>query len=92
MPVGQQSGVLVAFATEPGKTASDSGQGSGPYAAALAAQLAKPGQTDLIMFHNVRVDVMDKTKGDQVPWTEDGIQRRLRPVFAGETRLKSSGR
>src|SRR5262249_24793736 len=37
LPVGQQSGVLVAFATEPGKTASDTRQRSGPYAAALAA-------------------------------------------------------
>jgi hypothetical protein len=35
------------------------------------------------MFHNVRVAVMDKTNGDQVPWMEDGIQRRERPVFGG---------
>ena len=84
MPVGQQSGVLVAFAAEPGKTASDIGQGSGPYAAALATELVKPGQSDLIMFHNVRVAVMDKTNGDQVPWTEDGIQRRQRVSFARE--------
>src|SRR5215467_13522985 len=55
--VGQQSGVLIAFASEPGKTASDTGQGSGPYAAALAAELIKPGQSDLMMFHNVRVAV-----------------------------------
>ncbi|MGP0088953.1 MAG: SUMF1/EgtB/PvdO family nonheme iron enzyme [Xanthobacteraceae bacterium] len=85
VPVGQQNGVLVAFSTEPGKTALDTGQGSGPYAAALAAELVKPGQNDLLMFHNVRVDVMDKTSGDQIPWTEDGIQRRKRPLFAGET-------
>ena len=78
VPVGQQSGVLVAFAAEPGKTASDTGQGSGPYAAALAMELVKPGQNDLLMFHNVRVAVMDRTRGDQVPWTEDGIQRRER--------------
>src|SRR5262252_4602155 len=38
-PVGQQSGVLVAFSTEPGRTASDTGAGSGPYAAALAEEL-----------------------------------------------------
>lgn len=50
VPVGQQSGVLVAFATEPGKTARDIGTGGGPYAAALAAELVKPAQTDLIMF------------------------------------------
>jgi formylglycine-generating enzyme required for sulfatase activity len=84
LPVGQQSGVLVAFATEPGKTASDIGVGSGPYAAALAAELVKPGQSDLIMFHHVRVAVMDKTNGDQVPWTEDGIQRRERVLFGRE--------
>jgi uncharacterized caspase-like protein len=84
IPVGQQSGVLVAFAAEPGKTASDIGQGSGPYAAALAAELVKPAQNDLLMFHNVRVAVMDKTNGDQVPWTEDGIQRRQRVLFGGE--------
>jgi uncharacterized caspase-like protein len=80
--IGQQSGVLVAFSTEPGKTAQDTGSGSGPYAAALATELVKPGQTDLIMFHNVRIDVIDKTKRDQVPWFEDGIERRERPVFA----------
>jgi uncharacterized caspase-like protein len=83
IPVGQQSGVLVGFATEPGKTASDTGQGSGPYAAALAAELVKPDQSDLIMFHHVRVAVMEKTGGDQVPWTEDGIQRRDRVEFGG---------
>jgi formylglycine-generating enzyme required for sulfatase activity len=84
VPIGQQSGVLVAFAAEPGKTASDTGQRSGPYAAALAAELVKPDQSDLIMFHHVRVAVMEKTGGDQVPWTEDGIQRRERVQFGGE--------
>ena len=82
VPVGQQNGVLVAFSTEPGKTAADTGATSGPYAAALASELVKPGQTDLIMFHKIRVNVIAKTNGDQVPWTEDGIQRRERPVFA----------
>jgi uncharacterized caspase-like protein len=85
LPVGQQSGLLVAFATEPGKTAFDAGEGGGPYAAALAAELMKPGQSDLIMFHHVRVAVMDKTNGDQVPWTEDGIQRRERVQFGKPT-------
>jgi len=81
--VGQQSGVLVAFAVEPGKTASDAGEISGPYARALAGELVRPGQNDLLMFHNVRVRVMDLTGGDQVPWTEDGIQRRDRVTFGG---------
>src|SRR5215813_1385563 len=53
VPVGQQSGVLIAFATEPGKTATDLGQRGGPYATALAAELVKPDQNDLLMFHRV---------------------------------------
>ena len=86
VPVGQQSGVLVAFAAEPGKTASDIGRGTGPYAAALAEELVKPGQNDLLMFHRVRVAVIQKTGGDQVPWTEDGIQRPERVLFGGESK------
>jgi uncharacterized caspase-like protein len=80
--VGAWSGVLVAFSTEPGKTAYDTGSGSGPYAAALSEELVKPGQIDLLMFHKVRITVIEKTHHDQVPWTEDGIQRAERPVFA----------
>jgi Caspase domain len=86
IPVGQQSGVLVAFATEPGKTATDSGLGSSPYAAALAEELVRPGQNDLLMFHNVRVAVIRKTGGDQVPWTEDGIQRPQRVLFGVQSK------
>jgi formylglycine-generating enzyme required for sulfatase activity len=50
----------------------------------------KPGQSDLIMFHHVRVAVMEKTSGDQVPWTEDGIQRRERVLFGGEAKPPSA--
>jgi hypothetical protein len=39
------------------------------------------------MFHNVRVTVMDKTNGDQVRWTEDGIQRRQRVLFGGVEKM-----
>jgi hypothetical protein len=49
----------------------------------LAAELVKPDQSDLIMFHHVRVAVIEKTGGDQVLWTEDGIQRRERVQFGG---------
>jgi hypothetical protein len=79
--IGEQSGVLIAYSTEPGQVALDIGTDSGPYAAALAAELVKPGLSDLIMFHNVRIAVMEKTRAQQVPWTEDGIQRRLRVEF-----------
>ena len=35
------------------------------------------------MFHNVRVAVDRSTRGDQVPWIEDGIRRRDRILFGG---------
>jgi formylglycine-generating enzyme required for sulfatase activity len=38
------------------------------------------------MFHNVRIAVIEKTGGEQVPWMEDGIQRRQRVKFGGESK------
>ncbi len=83
VPARQESGMLIAYAAAPGSTASDAGSSSGPYAATLAEQIVKPGQNDLLMFHNVRVAVSTATGGDQVPWIEDGIQRRVRFRFGG---------
>ena len=79
VPVNQQAGTLIAFATAPGQTASDLGKGGGPYAKALANELVKPNVPDLLMFHRVRVAVRKSTGGDQIPWTLDGIQRDQRP-------------
>ena len=42
VPVSEQQGMFIAYASAPGRTASDRGERSGPYAAALAAELAKP--------------------------------------------------
>ena len=36
------SGVMVAYATAPGRTAADTGSGGGPYVKALAEELVKP--------------------------------------------------
>jgi len=85
LPVSQNSGTLIAFATAPGRTASDIGDIAGPYAKTLAAEIIKPNITDLQMFHNVRVAVAANTDGDQVPWTLDGILRRERLMFGGKT-------
>jgi hypothetical protein len=56
----------------------------------LAAESVKPGQNDLLMFYKVRIAVINKTGGDQIPWTEDGIQRPDRAVFAGENKPLST--
>lgn len=88
--VNQQAGTLVAFATSPGRTASDLGEGGGPYAKALAAELVKPGVTDLQMFSNIRFSVSSWTGGDQVPWTLDGIVRRDRVMLGGAPKVEAN--
>src|SRR5215467_3379712 len=48
VPVAEQQGMFIAYASAPGRTASDRGDKSGPYAAALAAELAKPGLCQIV--------------------------------------------
>lgn len=77
VPVAEQQGMLIAYATAPGRTASDQGQASGPFAAALAAELVKPGLDHLNLFQNVKEAVLASTKGVQQPWINDGLARRV---------------
>src|SRR6516225_96722 len=58
VPVAEQQGMFIAYASAPGHTASDRGEGSGPYAAALVAELAKPGLDHLNLFQNVKERVL----------------------------------
>ncbi len=69
----QRNGVVIAFATQAGATASDEGATSGPYAAALADEIVKPGLNDQAVFNAVRTRVATATRGAQVPWTHDGL-------------------
>ena len=77
MPVTEQQGLFIAFASAPGETASDHGQKSGPYAAALAAELMKPGLDHLNLFQNVKESVLASTGGVQHPWESNGLTRRV---------------
>jgi hypothetical protein len=64
--VTDTSGLLVAYATAPQQTASDSGVGGGPYAKVLAEELVKPGIEAVSMFRNVQIRV--KQAIGQDPW------------------------
>jgi len=73
VPVSEyRTGVVLAFATAAGETASDEGTTSGPYAAALAEEIVKPGHNDQAVFNAVRARVVATTRG-QTPWTHDGL-------------------
>src|SRR5262245_27042667 len=57
VPVAQESGMLIAYATAEGELASDVGAGSGPYASVLAEEIVKPGVEAVTMFRNVQLRV-----------------------------------
>ncbi len=65
----QRKGMLVAFATEPGKTATD----EGVYAEALSDEMQKPGVEALQVFRAVRRRVLSATNERQFPWTAEGL-------------------
>src|SRR5262245_48678247 len=66
VPVADTSGLLIAYATAPKHTASDVGEGGGPYAKVLAEELVKPGVEAVSMFRNVQIRV--KQSIGQDPW------------------------
>src|SRR5262249_37091843 len=77
VPVAEQQGMFIAYASAPGHTASDRGEGSGPYAAALATELGTPGLDHLNLFQNVKERVLASTAGAQQPWESNGLGRRI---------------
>jgi formylglycine-generating enzyme required for sulfatase activity len=54
VPVAQENGMLIAYATAEGELASDVGAGAGPYANTLAEEIVKPGVEAVVMFRAVQ--------------------------------------
>ena len=61
-------GSLIAYATSPGRTASDGSGSNGLYTSALLENLQTPGISILQMFQNVRRTVSQKSYKVQIPW------------------------
>jgi hypothetical protein len=53
VPVTQETGMLIAYATAEGELASDVGTGAGAYATALAEEIVTPGIEAVVMFRAV---------------------------------------
>jgi hypothetical protein len=66
VPVPQTPGLLIAYATAQGKTATDLGANGGPYARALAEELVRSGIEAVTIFRNVQLKV--KQSIGQDPW------------------------
>ncbi|MHA7772316.1 caspase family protein [Roseibium sp. M-1] len=71
--IGSGVGSLISFATQPGNVAQDGDGRNSPFTTALLKHLGTPGQDitrDLVM---VRRDVLEATKGQQVPWDNSSL-------------------
>ncbi len=66
VPLAYTPGVMIAYATAPGRTASDTGSEGGPYARALSDEIVKPGAEALYMFRLVALRVNREIGQD--PW------------------------
>lgn len=68
------SGSLIAYATSPGKTASDGSALNGVYTSALLKHIKTPNIPILEMFQRVRVSVMNQTNNAQTPWESTSLK------------------
>src|SRR5262249_37814083 len=76
VPINEQQGMFIAYASAPGRTASDRGDRSGPYAEALAVELGKPSVDHLSLFQNVKEAVYAASGGSQQPWVGSTFAER----------------
>jgi uncharacterized caspase-like protein len=67
------SGMLIAFATAPGKTAIDGTSEHSPFTAALLKHMRTPRLEVNQMLTRVRIDVVAATEKRQVPWVNSSL-------------------
>lgn len=68
-------GTFIAFATAPGKVATDGAKGNSPFTKALADLIAAPGLPIEQVFKRVRERVVEETGGEQVPWDNSSLTK-----------------
>ncbi|MEM7550544.1 MAG: caspase family protein [Bacteroidota bacterium] len=66
-------GTIVAFATSPGKTASDGAGKNGLYTQEILNHIFKPDLKLEDLFKQVRVSVMRKSRNRQIPWETSSL-------------------
>ncbi len=66
-------GTIVAFATAPGKTASDGADRNGLYTQEILRHIYKPELKVEDLFKQVRVSVMNKSRNQQIPWETSSL-------------------
>jgi uncharacterized caspase-like protein len=66
-------GTLIAYATEPGGVAQDGSDRNGIYTKHLLSYITEPGWTVEHVFKQVRIAVVNETRGKQVPWESSSL-------------------
>jgi len=72
-PEGAPSGSLIAFATSPGKTASDGDGENGLYTQEFVKALKKPMLSVEEVFKEVRINVSAISNEEQIPWENSSL-------------------
>ncbi|MEL7468838.1 MAG: caspase domain-containing protein [Pseudomonadota bacterium] len=67
------TGTFLSYATEPGGVALDGLGGNSPFTQSLAEKLIEPGLAIEQVFKQVRVSVLEQTKGRQTPWDTSSL-------------------
>jgi hypothetical protein len=71
--INAPEGTIIAYATAPGKVASDGDGANGLYTTELLRALARPGMRVEDVFKQVRVQVSRASGGNQVPWEASSL-------------------
>jgi uncharacterized caspase-like protein len=66
-------GTFISFATAPGRVAADGVGRNSPYTKHLLQALKQPNMPIEQVFKVVRRNVMDETKGEQIPWDNSSL-------------------
>lgn len=67
------AGSLIAYATSPGKTASDGTGDNGLFTSGLLSYMNEPGITAIQMFQKVTAHVLLESQGIQLPWVSTSM-------------------
>ncbi len=87
-------GTFLSYATAPGAVALDGLDGNSPFTKALAKQIPNAGMPIEQVFKNVRIEVIEKTQGQQTPWdtsslTGDFFFKEKAPVSAEDVQAQT---
>ena len=76
-------GTLISYSTAPGAVAADGRGRNSPYSSALARAMKLPGLTVEQALKQVRLSVVERTNGNQIPWESSSLIGDF--FFAGST-------